>query len=242
MSRKFIQAVIKTAAVITLSAVWIGQCGLSILPSMVLAVTAMLTAKPIALRLVRCIEGRAVFLLLLLTTSQVFAGTAQAGTIDGYLEDMISIPNMIAGAVLALLCVGLINFVLANWMRAIRFGLAIIVLGLLLSMMGCTGEQEFSFALGHKPRQNTLRVIDREGQQIEIVINDDIPAQNLIALQTALSNSLVLDAEAIQQEAVKARQQQTVSIFWAVVWAIIFITISVCSTTIYVVYARRAGK
>ena len=179
-----------------------------------------------------------IIIILLLFASRAFAwGPSDAA--GHYIQDLISLPNMAAGAVLAVLVIGLVNFILTSWLRAVKFGLALVLLAVILSFMGCTGEQEFSFAVGHKPRQNVLTVTGTNGTAYQLQLNDDIPAQNLIAMQTALSNALVLESQAIEQQAAQAKQQTIVNIFVLVCFVVVFVT--GCLTGAFLLGIRRAG-
>lgn len=133
-----------------------------------------------------------------------------------------------------------------DWRQILRWSLRLAAIALLLFLIvifsGCDNRNEFSFALGHRPQQNVLRVTSTNGKTYEILLNDNIPAQNLIAIQTALSNTLILETEIVTREAQEKAHAANMAVFSRILLLIAFL--SMVAGTAYVAgcYAGRGGK
>jgi hypothetical protein len=95
-----------------------------------------------------------------------------------------------------------------------------LLLGVLFALTSCDSEHHISIS-NDTPAQNVLRVTTGDGEFIEIALNENIDSKTLIALQTALSNRLILEAELIEQQAIQAERRTNLKFLYWILLSII---------------------
>jgi hypothetical protein len=114
------------------------------------------------------------------------------------------------------------------------------LLALLLLLQGCKSQHTLTVK-NATPQQHTLRITTQDGGTIDLALGDELDPKTLIALQTALSNVLILKAELIQNQAVHQQRLDNLTALQYGLNTLCFLATLTALTVVIVTWRKRGG-